>query len=294
MTPAANQPILPGGPDFLIMTLRRNVVDRGTLQFANDRPQDNTQVWIAGHPLGIPLKCETGLMERYPRTPGDLQTFLCFHGLSTYGGHSGSPIMNQQGQVLAIHVKGSSTADFSVDNTNHLVTANVLPVFGNDLGSLSKGMRTDALRWMFSTDARVRLNIEFKGTVPGDCDLSIYHSTNEVSPGTHLGDLQITEMPGTRVLDCDIPFAGNLRPLDLRYLEFQIADRNGALSRQVERVRIMAMNPANMEERIDLWYTKAFVVTPDRVSVSFVYRILENPVWTSNDGTWPPNWPRPV
>jgi hypothetical protein len=137
------------------------------------------------------------------------------------------------------------------------------------------------------------LNIAFRPTLGAPCDIQIYHSTddNEQNAGVLVGELKgVTKEAQTLYLNCTMP--ANLTPREFRFWNFRISNRNGGRNREIESVRIIVMNPANSDERLEMWDMSPFTVTPYKFSTAFVYRILENPLWA--DGTWPPNIPLPL
>jgi hypothetical protein len=87
------------------MSPTRSVADRDPLKFATQRPLPSIEVWIAGHPLGMPKRFSSGLMLQYPDTPTSPldetgPTFRVYNNLCTYGGNSGSPIFDVNNQVV--------------------------------------------------------------------------------------------------------------------------------------------------------------------------------------------------
>lgn len=98
----------PASVDYAVLQLDREVVDRHPLAVRTHAPPPpGRPLAIVGHPMGLPMKVGLGGEVRASSTPELVQ-----YALDTYGGHSGSPVVDPAtGIVQALHTRG--TRDFT-------------------------------------------------------------------------------------------------------------------------------------------------------------------------------------
>ncbi len=96
---------IPSGPDFSIFTLDRPVRGHQPLKWRNTgTPELSSDVFVIGHPSGLPTKVAGGAKIRKLNPPAYFTT-----NLDTYGGNSGSPVFAQNTlEVEGILVRGGS------------------------------------------------------------------------------------------------------------------------------------------------------------------------------------------
>jgi hypothetical protein len=156
-------------------------------------------------------------------------------------------------------------------------------------------MRTDGIRWLFNTNARILVSIEFKPTIGLlPANIEIWHSFVEGNSGTKLGEFtQVSSDAQTRTFDCTQAFQGRIRLLDCRFWGFRINSnvKPCATNREKGRMRVICANPADSLERIELWDSESRSISATALTPGFVFRILEHPIWA--DGVWPQGWPAP-
>jgi len=91
------------GPDWALVKLDRPT-GRAPLQLSRTRIQDNAPVFVIGHPSGLPAKYAGGANVR---DNSIRSVFLA--NLDTYGGNSGSPVLNERTrEVEGILVRGET------------------------------------------------------------------------------------------------------------------------------------------------------------------------------------------
>lgn len=97
--------------DYAIIRLDRSVPGREPLSFAQSYPSVGTTTTVIGHPGGLPTKvAEGGVIRR-------TQTGYFVTDLDTYGGNSGSPVLNSQTlEVMGILVRGEKDYVFDPEN----------------------------------------------------------------------------------------------------------------------------------------------------------------------------------
>ena len=115
--------LISNGADYALVRLDRPVQGRPILRLHRDgKIADNAELYVMGHPSGLPLKYAPGAAVR----DNDPQDFFVAN-LDTYGGNSGSPVFNQQDNVVAgILVRGET--DFV--NVGGCFVSNVCPTSG--------------------------------------------------------------------------------------------------------------------------------------------------------------------
>ncbi|MCB0413065.1 MAG: trypsin-like peptidase domain-containing protein [Bdellovibrionales bacterium] len=92
------------GHDFAVVELDREVADHAPLSIRQEGEiQKDTPVFVAGHPVGLPLKVAGGAQVREVK-----QEFFVAN-LDTFGGNSGSAVFNaKNGQIEGILVRGET------------------------------------------------------------------------------------------------------------------------------------------------------------------------------------------
>ena len=117
------------GPDFALVRLDRPAMGRPILRLRRvGKIPDDAEVFVLGHPSGLPLKYAPGAVVR----ENDVATFFVAN-LDTYGGNSGSPVFNQSdGTVEGILVRGET--DFVlVGNCNESTVCPTTGCRGEDI-----------------------------------------------------------------------------------------------------------------------------------------------------------------
>ena len=111
------------GADFALVRLDRPVTGHTIVPIRRSgKIDDGEDVFVIGHPSGLPLKFANGAQVR-DNSPSSF--FVA--NLDTYGGNSGSPVFNEdEGVVEGILVRGD--ADF--DRLNGCFVSNVCPTTG--------------------------------------------------------------------------------------------------------------------------------------------------------------------
>jgi hypothetical protein len=88
------------GSDFALVELDRPVVGRKALDFAKRAPAAGDDVFVIGHPVGLPAKIAGGAKVR-----NDSTGFFVAN-LDTFGGNSGSAVFNDKYEVAGVLVRG--------------------------------------------------------------------------------------------------------------------------------------------------------------------------------------------
>lgn len=89
------------GADFALIELDRPVLDRPFFTINKQIPAQNSMVSMIGHPDGLPkIFSDRGLVFK-SNNPQFYETTL-----DSFGGNSGSPILNRQNEVVGILVRG--------------------------------------------------------------------------------------------------------------------------------------------------------------------------------------------
>ncbi len=111
------------GPDWALVRLDRPVTAHPVVQIRRDgKVGDQDGVYVIGHPSGLPLKYAPGAHVR----DNSSNSFFVAN-LDTYGGNSGSPVFNQEDDVVeGILVRGDT--DFVFNGT--CWNSNVCPTTG--------------------------------------------------------------------------------------------------------------------------------------------------------------------
>lgn len=93
------------GADYAVIKVDRNVTDRPVLPLRRTgKIEDDREVYVIGHPSGLPLKYASGAEVR----ENDADEFFVAN-LDTYGGNSGSPVFNKTTHVVeGILVRGET------------------------------------------------------------------------------------------------------------------------------------------------------------------------------------------
>lgn len=93
------------GADWALIRLDRPVVDRTPLEYRREgQVEVGTGVAIIGHPSGLPMKLAGGGEVFESSAETHFRSYL-----DTYGGNSGSPVMNfATGVIEGVHVRGTS------------------------------------------------------------------------------------------------------------------------------------------------------------------------------------------
>lgn len=111
------------GSDFAVVRLDRPATGRPVVEIRrSDKVEDGAMVYVIGHPSGLPLKYAPGAQVR-DNEPGSF--FVA--NLDTYGGNSGSPVFDQDSDIVeGILVRGDT--DFVFNGTCRV--SNVCPTTG--------------------------------------------------------------------------------------------------------------------------------------------------------------------
>lgn len=88
------------GADFALVQLDRSVVGHKPLPIADLTPAAGDDVFVIGHPVGLPAKIAGGAKVR------NQSTGFYVANLDTFGGNSGSPVFNSNNEVAGILVRG--------------------------------------------------------------------------------------------------------------------------------------------------------------------------------------------
>jgi V8-like Glu-specific endopeptidase len=120
--------------DFAVIKLERRTHKRITLKMNADKEQYQvgSPVSVIGHPTGLPLKFAGGstiAANSYQ------DSFLA--DLDTFGGNSGSPVFNQEGEVIGILVAGET--DYIVDKERQCIKVNECRAYNEECESEAGG-----------------------------------------------------------------------------------------------------------------------------------------------------------
>lgn len=111
------------GADYALVRLDRAVLGRRVLSLQKDPVRSGDEIYVVGHPSGLPTKVADGGKVR-TQMNGYFVT-----NLDTYGGNSGSAVFNAQtNEVVGILVRGAN--DFVYDRQNQCTKSNVCPEDG--------------------------------------------------------------------------------------------------------------------------------------------------------------------
>jgi len=103
--------------DYALVELDRNVTDRAPLSISRNPTKVNENMTVIGHPSGLPTKVSGGANVR--SVLADYYTA----NLDTYGGNSGSAVINKNGQVTGVLVRGEQ--DYVYDGANKCYKSHV-------------------------------------------------------------------------------------------------------------------------------------------------------------------------
>jgi V8-like Glu-specific endopeptidase len=108
------------GADFAVLKLDRVVTDRAPLKVRRSGTTEvGTKITVIGHPSGLPTKISGGASVR----SNDESDAYFVANLDTYGGNSGSAVLNSEtGEVEGILVRGET--DFNYDNAKRCYLSN--------------------------------------------------------------------------------------------------------------------------------------------------------------------------
>jgi hypothetical protein len=115
--------------DFALIRLDRKVKNRKPLKLANEEVKKGEAVWMLGHPLGLPLVYTNMANVIFENTFKDNnQTYIYdifLTDLDAFSGNSGSPVLNDNNEVLGVLVSGNPNSTtyfdekYSCDRYNH-------------------------------------------------------------------------------------------------------------------------------------------------------------------------------
>lgn len=103
--------------DYALVELDRVVEGREPLKYRTQgKIDDNTPIFVVGHPTGLPTKIAPGANVRNNE---DLVYFQA--NLDTFGGNSGSPVFNMNGEIEGILVRGEQDYVFDREKNCRVV-----------------------------------------------------------------------------------------------------------------------------------------------------------------------------
>jgi len=88
--------------DFAIGKLSRDILDVNPLEISKTPVKKGDEVYVLGHPSGLPLK-----YTKNGKVFSDFNNFNFKTNLDTYGGNSGSPVFNGNHKVVGILIRGA-------------------------------------------------------------------------------------------------------------------------------------------------------------------------------------------
>ncbi|EQC47729.1 serine protease [Bacteriovorax sp. Seq25_V] len=105
--------------DYAVIKLDRKTVGKQALTLSSEVSdyKAGTQIFVVGHPTGLPLKLAAGAKVVHNMHPNNFIT-----NLDTFGGNSGSPIFNFYGEAIGILVSGET--DYYFDKERECITPN--------------------------------------------------------------------------------------------------------------------------------------------------------------------------
>lgn len=104
--------------DYALVRLDRPVVNRRPLTVATSAVQPQDEIYVVGHPSGLPTKVADGAKVR------SLDQGFFIADLDTYGGNSGSAVFSARThEIVGILVRGAQ--DFRYDSVNKCTRSNV-------------------------------------------------------------------------------------------------------------------------------------------------------------------------
>ena len=89
------------GLDFALIELDRIVPDREPLKLVNKTPSFTEELHLIGYPLGLPMKSAHNGFVTIDQNP-----FFYEASLDSFGGNSGSPVLDEKGDVVGVLVRG--------------------------------------------------------------------------------------------------------------------------------------------------------------------------------------------
>ncbi len=99
-----------GSQDFALIRLDRKVVDRRPLKLAENSPSLFDKVHMMGHPMGLPMKYADN-SEVF--SIDNKRSFLT--NLDAFSGNSGSPVFNENDEVIGVLVAGNPAVSTYTD-----------------------------------------------------------------------------------------------------------------------------------------------------------------------------------
>jgi len=94
-----SQTVIDFREDYSLIKLKKQVVGRTPLKLTSQRPQPGEAVTLIGHPLGGPKMISAGkILSNEPTYDRS--------NVHSFSGNSGSPLLNAQGEVFGILVRG--------------------------------------------------------------------------------------------------------------------------------------------------------------------------------------------
>ena len=93
-----------GGLDYAILQLSNNPTSVYAPATISENISDNELLTIIQHPDGIPKVLETGNYNG--PDSGDMEDYIQYTDLDTFGGSSGAGVLNTYGQLVAVHTNG--------------------------------------------------------------------------------------------------------------------------------------------------------------------------------------------
>lgn len=113
-----------GGVDYAIAQLESTDAGQtfGTTGVSADIPEMNDLLTIIQHPNGIPKVIDAGLYDGL-ETSGSLPGYMRYVDLDTSGGSSGSGVLDDSGNIVAVHTNAGCT---SSGGANHGVPINTI------------------------------------------------------------------------------------------------------------------------------------------------------------------------